>query len=134
MPYNSGQSSEQEGAYLCEICKPLQPSATPDRTLVAGAGVSGSNPLVGSLVFAHLQGIHQRRFRVLQSSGGGFSCCPLTIHRIIIAVCRWRAQRLELVRGKTACFAPLLNSGWVTPTYARVSTTGLRSIEVDNRR
>src|SRR5918995_509085 len=134
MPYNSGQSSEQEGAYLCEICKPLQPSATPDRTLVAGAGVSGSNPLVGSLVFAHLQGIHQRRFRVLHSSGGGFTFWPPTIHLRFIVLLRWRAQRLELVRGKAACIAPLLKSGWVTPTYARVSTTGLRSIEVDNRR
>jgi transcriptional regulator with XRE-family HTH domain len=34
IPCNSGQSREQKIAYLCGICKPLQPSATTDRTLV----------------------------------------------------------------------------------------------------
>src|SRR5215211_4921264 len=38
MPCNSEQSREQRAAYLCGICKPLQRSATTDRTLVAGAG------------------------------------------------------------------------------------------------
>src|SRR5215204_3249572 len=38
MPCNSGQTREQESAKKCGICNPLQPSATPDRTLVAGAG------------------------------------------------------------------------------------------------
>src|SRR5215211_5446018 len=38
-------------------CKPLQPSATTDRTLLAGAGVSGSSPLVGSPDSAYLRGI-----------------------------------------------------------------------------
>src|SRR5215204_196343 len=35
---NCGQTREQKIAYLCGICKPMQPSATADRTLVAGAG------------------------------------------------------------------------------------------------
>jgi hypothetical protein len=34
IPCNSEQSREQRTAYLCEICKPVQHSATPDRTLV----------------------------------------------------------------------------------------------------
>src|SRR5215213_10740587 len=34
---------------LSEMCNLLQPSATIDRTLVAGAGISGSSSLVGSL-------------------------------------------------------------------------------------
>src|SRR5215217_8972663 len=34
MPCNSGQGREQETRCLCGICKPVQPSATPDRTLV----------------------------------------------------------------------------------------------------
>ena len=34
IPCNSEQSREQEIAYLCGICTPLQPSATTDRTLV----------------------------------------------------------------------------------------------------
>src|SRR5215213_912740 len=48
MPCNSEQSREQRTAYLCEFCKPVQPSATPDRTLVKRLWVSGSSPLVGS--------------------------------------------------------------------------------------
>src|SRR5919112_5002989 len=40
---------EQKTLFLCGICKPLQRSATPDRTLVAGAVKRGSSPLVGSL-------------------------------------------------------------------------------------
>jgi len=47
---NSDQSREQKILYLCGTCKSLQSSATTDRTLVAGAGVSGSSPLVGSLI------------------------------------------------------------------------------------
>jgi hypothetical protein len=42
------QCRERKTPYPCGICKPLQRSATTDRTLVAGAGVSGSSPLVGS--------------------------------------------------------------------------------------
>jgi hypothetical protein len=45
-----GQPRDQKMLYLCGICKPVQRSATNDRTLVAGAGVSGSSPLVGFLL------------------------------------------------------------------------------------
>src|SRR5215212_11979676 len=48
MTCNSGQGGEHKTLFLCGICNPVQRSATPDRTLVAGAGVSGSSPLVGS--------------------------------------------------------------------------------------
>src|SRR5215210_2969997 len=34
MPCNTEQSRGRETAYLCGICKPVQRSATPDRTLV----------------------------------------------------------------------------------------------------
>ena len=51
IPCNCGQSREQEAAYLCGFCSPLQRPATPDRTLVAGAEVSGLSPLVGSLFY-----------------------------------------------------------------------------------
>jgi hypothetical protein len=37
-------------------------------------------------------------------------------------------------RQETSTKGPILKTGWVTPTYARVSTTGLRSIEVDGYR
>jgi hypothetical protein len=40
--------------YLCEICRPVQTSATADRALVAGDEVSGSSPLVGSFGVAYI--------------------------------------------------------------------------------
>jgi hypothetical protein len=58
MPCNGGQSRGQRTAYLCGICDPVQLPATTDRTLVAGAGVSGSSPLVGSSFYRDLQVKH----------------------------------------------------------------------------
>src|SRR5829696_2467359 len=42
-------------AGLAHPCNPQHPSATNDRTLVGGAGVSGSSPLFGSSFFVGLQ-------------------------------------------------------------------------------
>src|SRR5215210_2450350 len=38
IPCNSEQSRAQKTVYLCEICKPVQHSATTDRTLVERSG------------------------------------------------------------------------------------------------
>src|SRR5215213_3312656 len=45
---NRGNKEPLIYAGYASLCKPLQRPATTDRTLVAGTGVSGSSPLVGS--------------------------------------------------------------------------------------
>ena len=46
---------EHKTPFLSGMCNLLQPSATINRTLVAGAGISGSSPLVGSPYSAYLR-------------------------------------------------------------------------------
>src|SRR5919107_6348655 len=60
MPCNSGQPREQKTLCLCEICKPVQRSATTDRTLVMSRGkrFESARRLLKN---AHLQVKRERR-------------------------------------------------------------------------
>src|SRR5215218_3009468 len=63
MPCNSGQCREQKTSYLCAICNLVQTPATPDRSLVAGAGQRFSSSLVGSLFCLEFATTGPRRSR-----------------------------------------------------------------------
>ena len=49
-PATVGNTGNRKPLTYAEIASPVQRSSTTDRTLVAGAGVSGSSPLVGFLL------------------------------------------------------------------------------------
>src|SRR5215212_9808344 len=74
MPCNSEQYREQETAYLCGICKPLQRSATPDRTLVKRLGQRFESARRLSLF--GLNKPNTRNVRSLRATGGGFLTPP----------------------------------------------------------
>ena len=52
---NTQQGREKKPLQICGICNPLHTPATPELSLVAGAGVSGSSPLVDSPFCCGLQ-------------------------------------------------------------------------------
>src|SRR5215211_7343898 len=138
MPCNSGQYREQKTPCLRGICKPLQRPATTDRKLVAGAGVSGSSPLVGSPKSAVLQvkrevsqssraSLYRNRTATRQPMA--YSRPPRMPCQALKKGCAFASRHLgeQRTQGRLRCYSVLLREARRTSRLVAIPPTGTLS-------